>query len=325
MLMNMVEAIRDALELAMAADPRVVVVGLDVARMDGALRATDGLLERFGSRRVVDIPISEGAILGASLGLAASGLVPVAEIQLPRFASEGAHQIGPQLARYRDRCGRCPMPVTIRAPFRAGPGGVEPPYDAVEAQLVQLPGLKVVAPSNPHDAKGMLLEAIRDPDPVLFCEPAGLYTTDREEVPEGAYTVPLGAARVHRRGEDVTLVAWSAGVELCDRAACELATRGIDAGVLDLRSLVPLDVQSMTRAVEETGRCVVVHDVPLTGGFGAEVAATLQEEAFSVLEAPVQRVAARDVPAPGGPAEWRTIADVDRVVEAAERTLCLRR
>jgi pyruvate dehydrogenase E1 component beta subunit len=320
--LNIVEAIRDALALEMDRDGRVVLLGLDVGTLGGVFRATEGLLDRFGRDRVFDTPLAEGAIVGASLGLAISGLVPVAEIQFLGFTHQAFHQIGPQLGRYRFRSrGRYAAQVTIRAPFGGGVRTPEFHPDAIEAQFAQNPGIKVVCPSTPDDAKGMLLEAIRDPDPVLFLEPQRLYRRGRAEVPEGDYTVPLGSSRVARQGSDVTLVAWSAAVELCERAADQLAAVGVSAGVLDLRSLVPLDVAGLVDAVAATGRCVVVHEAPLTAGFGAEIAATLQEEAFFSLDAPIVRVAAHDTPYPPGGLEDLYLPSVERVVSAARRTV----
>ena len=318
---NIVEAIRDGLALEMQRDERVIVLGLDVGKLGGVFRATQGLLERFGPERVVDTPLAEGGIIGSSLGLAISGLIPVAEIQFLGFTHQAFHQIGPQLGRYRFRSrGRYNAQVTIRAPFG---GGVKTPEfhpDAVEAQFVQTPGIKVVCPATPHDAKGMLLEAIRDPDPVLFLEPQRLYRKGREEVPDGDYTVPFGKVRLARAGSDVTLIAWSAAVEMCLRAAEDLQREGISAGVLDLRTLVPLDLEGLVTEVSRTGRAVVVHEAPLSAGFGAEVVATLQEEAFYSLDAPIKRVTAWDTPYPPASLEGWYLPTVRRVVEAARRT-----
>jgi pyruvate dehydrogenase E1 component beta subunit len=318
---NIIESIRDGLEFEMERDERVILLGLDVGKLGGVFRATQGLLERFGPERVVDTPLAEGGIIGSSLGLAISGLVPVAEIQFLGFSHQAFHQIGPQLGRYRYRSrGRYNAQVTIRAPFG---GGVKTPEfhpDAIEAQFVQTPGVKVVCPATPSDAKGLLLAAIRDPDPVLYLEPQRLYRRGREEVPDGDYTVPFGKARVAREGSDVTLIAWSAAVELCERAADDLSREGVSAGVLDLRSLVPLDVDGLVAEVSRTGRAVVVHEAPLSAGFGAEIVATLQEEAFYSLDAPIARVAAWDTPYPPGSLEGWYLPTVRRVVAAARRT-----
>jgi pyruvate dehydrogenase E1 component beta subunit len=319
--MNVVEAVRSALLLEMERDERVMLLGLDVGRLGGVFRTTEGLLERFGPDRVFDTPLAEGSIVGSALGLAISGLVPVAEIQFLGFTHQAFHQIGPQLGRYRFRSrGRYSAQVTIRAPFGGGVRTPEFHPDAVEAQFTQTPGVKIVCPCNPYDAKGLLIEAIRDPDPVLFLEPQRLYRKGRAEVPEDAYTVPFGQSRLVREGDDLTLVAWSAAVELAERAAERLEGEGISAAVLDLRTLVPLDVEGLVAAVERTGRCVVVHEAPLTGGFGAEVIATLQEEAFYSLDAPVARVTAYDTPYPPASLEGWYLPTVERVVEAARRT-----
>lgn len=319
---NIVEAINNALDQEMGRDDRVMLLGLDIGRLGGVFRATTGLIEKYGDKRVVDTPLAEASIIGASLGLAVAGMVPVAEIQFLGFTAQGFHQIGPQLGKYRQRSrGRFNAQVTIRAPFGGGIRSPEFHSDAVEAQFVQSPGIKIAMPSNPYDAKGLLLEAIRDPDPVLFCEPDRLYRHGRAEVPDGDYTVPFGEAAVVREGEDVTLVAWSAAVELCKRAANQLAGEGIEATVLDLRTLVPLDIETMVQAVAKTGRCVVVHEAPLSAGFGAEVVATLVEEAFYDLDAPVARVAAYDLPYPPASMEHWYLPSVERVVTAARDTV----
>ncbi|MGH9807929.1 MAG: alpha-ketoacid dehydrogenase subunit beta, partial [Terriglobia bacterium] len=244
--MNIVEAVRDALALEMRRDERLVLLGLDVGNLGGVFRASEGLLEAFGDERVFNMPLAEGAIVGASIGLAISGLVPVAEIQFLGFTHQAFHQLGPQLGRYRFRSrGRYPMQVTVRAPFGGGVRTPEFHADSIEAQFVQMPGIKIVCPSTPYDAKGLLLSAIRDPDPVLFLEPQRLYRKYRSEVPDEDYTVPFGLSRIAREGTDVTLVAWSAAVELCERAADQLARDGISARILDLRTLVPLDVDGL--------------------------------------------------------------------------------
>jgi len=321
-VLTMVEAIRQALEQEMERDERVMILGEDVGRLGGVFRATDGLQRRFGEARVLDTPLAEAVIAGASVGLAMSGMVPVPEIQFLGFSHHAFHQIADQIARYRFRSqGRFPMQITIRAPFGGGVRTPEMHSDALEAQFVQSPGLKVVMPSSAYDAKGLLLEAIRDPDPVLFCEPLRGYRLVKDEVPGEDYTVPFGQARVVREGSDVTLVAWSAAVQLCLRAAERAAEENISCRVLDLRTLVPLDVEALAKCAEDTGRVVVVHEAPYTGGFGAEVIATIQEEAFYSLEAPVARVTAPDTPYPiAGVEEWY-IPNEERVLKAVRRTV----
>lgn len=306
----------------MQRDSRVMLLGLDVGKLGGVFRATSGLQEKHGAHRVVDTPLAEGAIIGAALGLAISGMVPVAEIQFLGFTAQAFHQLGPQLARYRTRSrGRFHCQVTVRAPFGGGIGSPEFHSDAVEAQFVQSPGIKIVMPSNAYDAKGLLLQSIRDPDPVLFCEPDRLYRLGRMEVPDGEYTIPFGSAAVVREGDDVTLVAWSAAVELCLKAADQLKAEGISAMVVDLRTIVPFDVETVVKSVAKTGRCVVVHEAPLSAGFGAEVVATLVEEAFYDLDAPIERVTSYDVPYPSATLESWYLPSVARVVAAVRRVV----
>lgn len=320
--MTMVEAVRSALALEMAKDERVILLGQDIGRLGGVFRATDGLQERFGADRVVDMPLAEAVIAGASVGLAVSGLIPVPEIQFLAFAHQAYHQIVDQMARYRLRSqGRFPMPITLRTTFGGGVRTPELHSDAVEAQFVHSPGLKVVMPATASDAKGLLLEAIRDPDPVLFCEPLRGYRLVKDDVPDGDYTVPFGQARLAREGTDVTLIAWSAAVQLCERAAERAAAEGISCHIVDLRTLVPLDIEALATATERTGRVVIVHEAPLTAGFGAEIVATIQEEAFYSLEAPIARVAAPDSPYPQSGAEDLYLPNEDRVLAAVRKVL----
>jgi len=320
-VMTMVEAINQTLHEEMARDGRVLVFGQDVARNGGVFRATEGLLNTFGDRRVVDTPLAEGVIIGTAVGLAAEGLVPVPEIQFLGFAWQAFHQLAGQLARLRYRShGRFDAPVTVRAPFGGGVRTPELHSEALEAQFVQCPGLKVVLPGSAADAKGLLASAIRDPDPVMFLEPLKGYRLIKDDVPEGEYLVPLGQARVVRPGDDVTVIAWSAQVEVARKAADVLAIEhGLSAEVLDLRSLVPLDIEAIVSSVERTGRAVVIQEAPLSAGFASEVVATICEEAFYSLEAPVARVSGYDVPYPVGMLEDRYVPDVDRVVAAVRR------
>ena len=320
-VMTLVEAINQSLHQEMERDGRVVTFGQDVGVNGGVFRATDGLQARFGADRVVDTPLAEGVIVGTAVGLAAGGMVPVAEIQFAGFAWQAFHQIGGQLARLRYRSdGRFDCPVTVRAPFGGGVRTPELHSEAIEAQLVQCPGLKVVLPASAADAKGLLASAIRDPDPVMFLEPLRGYRLIKDDVPEGEHLVPLGVARTVRPGDDVTVIAWSAQVEVARKAADALAAEhGISAEVLDLRSLVPLDIEAVVTSVERTGRAVVVSEAPYSAGFAAEVAATIYEEVFYSLEAPVARVCGWDVPYPVGMLEDAYVPDADRVVAAVRR------
>jgi len=323
-VMNMVEAIRTTLAEEMEHDERILLLGQDIGHNGGVFRATEGLQERFGADRVVDMPLAEAVIVGAAVGLACSGLVPIPELQFLGFGAQAFHQIEGQVARMRFRSqGRYPMPMVIRAPFGGNVRTPEMHSDAHEAKYTGSPGLKVVMPASAADAKGLLTQAIRDPDPVLFCEPLRGYRLIKDDVPEGQHTVPFGRSRMVREGTDVVLVAWSAAVVIAQQAAELAAAQGISCGVLDLRTLVPLDTDGLREAVARTGRAVIVHEAPYTSGFGAEVVATIQEEAFWSLEAPIARVTAYDTPYPIAsleeyyvPSAERVLAGVRRVVDA---------
>ena len=320
--MTMIDAIRDALRLEMERDPKVMLLGEDVGQLGGVFRATDGLQQFFGSHRVVDTPLAESAILGASLGLAIAGMKPVAEIQFLGFTQNGFHQINQQLARARSRSrGSQPAQVTIRSPFGGNVRTPEFHSDSMEPTFVQSAGLKVVMPSTASDAKGLLLQAIRDPDPVIFLESLRGYRTIKDDVPSGDYTVPFGQLRTVREGDDITLVSWSASVPVVEQAAQTLAEKGISAHVVDLRTLVPLDESGLVQAVERTGRCVVVHEAPASAGFGAEVIALLQEQAFYSLEAPLRRVTGPDAPYPMPGVESHYIPRAEHVIKAVYETL----
>lgn len=319
-VMNMVEAIRSTLDAEMARDERVILLGQDIGHNGGVFRATDGLQERYGEDRVVDMPLAEGVIIGAAVGLAASGLIPVPELQFLGFGSQAFHQLEGQVARMRFRSqGRFGMPMVIRAPFGGNVRTPELHSDAHEAKYANSPGLKIAMPATAADAKGLLTQALRDPDPVLFCEPLRGYRLIRDDVPEGEHTVPFGRARVAREGSDVAIVAWSAAVVVAEQAAELAAREGISCGVLDLRTLVPLDVDALREAAAACGRVVVVHEAPYTSGFGAEVVATVQQEAFWSLEAPLARVTAYDTPYPIAAVEHQYLPDAERVL-AAVRT-----
>ncbi len=296
---NIIQAVNDALRLEMRRDPSVVVLGEDVGRFGGVFRATSGLFEEFGPDRAIDTPLAESGIIGAALGMALNGLKPVPEIQFADFIFPAMDQIVSEVAKYRYRSGgqyACPM--VIRTPYGGGIRGGSYHSQSPETHFIHTAGLKVVVPATPEDAKGLLLAAIRDPDPVLFLEPKRVYRAAKGEVPEGEYTVPLGQARVTRAGHQVTVIAWGAMWHEADLAAREAEAEGIDAEVLDLRTLQPLDVDAVVRSVTKTGRAVVVHEAPRTCGFGAELAALIQERCFLHLEAPVARVTGFDTPFP---------------------------
>ncbi len=320
--MSMIEAICSALADEMERDERVMVLGEDVGKSGGVFRATDGLQRRFGVERVVDMPVSEAAIVGASIGLATAGFVPVAELQFLGFSLQAFHQIGHQLARWRYRTNGCyHAQVTIRAPYGGGVRTPELHSDGFEAIFAQMPGLKMVAPSTAADAKGMLLTAIRDPDPVLFLEPLKGYRLVRDDVPDGDVTVPFGEVRTARQGRHVTIITWSAMTQVALEAAELAHAKGIEVEVLDLRSLVPLDVDGIAAAVSRTGRAIVLQEAPLTAGFASEVVAAVQEGAFLHLEAPIMRVSGYDLPYPMPLVEDHYVPSVHRVLAAIEQTV----
>lgn len=298
-VMNIIEAVNSALRIAMAQDDRVVVLGEDVGKFGGVFRATKGLHAQFGEDRSIDTPLSEGGIIGTAIGMALYGMRPVAEIQFADFIYPAFDQIVSELAKFRFRSGgQYPVPMVIRTPVGGGIKGGHYHSQSPEAYFLHTPGLKVVCPSNPYDAKGLLLASIRDPDPVMFFEPKRVYRASRGEVPEGDYEIPLGKAQVVRPGRQLTVVAWGAMLheakEACEKAAAE----GIDCELIDLRSLLPLDIDSVVESVKKTGRFVVVHEAPRTCGFGAELMALVTERAFYHLEAQPARVTGWDTPFP---------------------------
>jgi 2-oxoisovalerate dehydrogenase E1 component beta subunit len=297
--MNVIQAVNDALRVEMRKDPDVVVLGEDVGKFGGVFRATQGLQEEFGADRVIDTPLAEGGIIGTAVGMALYGLKPVPEIQFADFIFPAFDQIVNEAAKYRYRSGgQYECPLVIRTPYGGGIKGGHYHSQSPEALFVHTPGLKVVVPSNPYDAKGLLISAIRDRDPVLFFEPKRVYRAAKGEVPQGEYALPLGEAAVTREGRQVTILAWGAMWHEADQAAREAEAEGIDCEVIDLRSLQPLDVDTLVASVRKTGRAVVVHEAPLTCGFGAELVALLQERCFLSLEAPITRVTGFDTPFP---------------------------
>ncbi len=320
--LTMIQALNQALGLAMEKDSRVIVLGEDVGRNGGVFRATEGLYDRFGPERVVDTPLAESAIVGSSVGLAIGGMRPIAEIQFLGFIYETMDQICTQAARLRFRSqSRYHVPIVIRAPYGGGIRTPEIHSDSLEALFVHTPGIKVVTPSTPYDAKGLLLGAINDPDPVLLMEPISLYRASHEEVPEDWYEVPLGTASVKRRGEDITVIAWGKMVATAEAAAKKAQIEHISVEVIDLRTLSPLDEDTIISSIQKTGRAVIVHEAVRTGGLGGELAAQIQERAFLSLEAPVLRVTGYDTPYPVPSVEDLWLPDVDRVLESIHQTI----
>ncbi|WP_254533031.1 alpha-ketoacid dehydrogenase subunit beta [Natrinema gelatinilyticum] len=319
---TIIEAINDALYEEMHNDDRTLVFGQDVAESGGVFRATDGLLEEYGSDRVLDTPLSEIAIIGSAVGLATHGFRPIAEIQFSGFLPPAFDQLVTNASRIRWRTrGELAAPMVVRTPYGAGVRALEHHSESLEAVYGHIPGLKVAIPSTPHDAKGMLISAIRDPDPVLFMEPKRVYRSLREEIPEGTYTEPLGEAAVRREGEDVTVVSWGSMMHMTLKAIDNLEERRIDAEVIDLRTIAPLDRETVVESVKKTGRCVVVHEAAKTGGFAGEIIATINDEALMYLEAPVERVTGFDVPVPLLSMEDYYLPQPPRIEEAIVETV----
>ncbi|MBU6498400.1 MAG: alpha-ketoacid dehydrogenase subunit beta [Rhodospirillales bacterium] len=319
---TLVEAIDLALARAMQEDARVLVLGEDVGRDGGVFRATDGLLARFGPGRVLDTPLAEGAIAGLSVGLAAQGFRPVAEIQFMGFAYATIDQMLNHAARLRTRTrGRLSCPMVLRTPCGGGVHAPEHHSESGEACFTNIPGLRIVVPSSPRRGYGLLLAAIRDPDPVLFLEPTRLYRAMREPVSDDGTALPLDQCAILREGGDVALVGWGAVVREMLAAAQQLAEEGVAAEVIDVATLVPLDAASILASVGTTGRCVICHEAPLTAGFGAEIAAQLAGPGLLSLLAPVERVTGWDVVMPLPRLERHDMPSVARIVAAARRSL----
>jgi pyruvate dehydrogenase E1 component beta subunit len=319
--MNIIEAVRDALRTQMRLDKRVVVLGEDVGKFGGVFRATAGLYDEFGADRVIDTPLAEAGIIGTAIGMALYGLRPVPEIQFADFIFPAFDQIVNELAKFRYRSGgQYSCPVVIRTPVGGGIRGGHYHSQSPEALFIHTPGLKVVTPSNPYDTKGLLLAAMRQNDPVLFMEPKRIYRASKGDVPEGDYVIELGHANVTRPGEQVTLLAWSGMVSIAEEAARQAAEANISVEVIDLRTLMPFDIDAILASVTKTGRCVIVHEAPRTCGFGAELIASIQERAMQHLEAPILRVTGLDTPFPYS-LEHEYLPTAERVLGAVRQTL----
>ena len=296
---TMAQAINQALAGEMERDGRVVILGEDVGVDGGVFRITDGLVDRFGRERVIDTPLAESAGVGVAIGMAALGLRPIVEIQFMGFIYPAFNQIVSHVARLRNRTrGRFTVPLVIRTPYGAGVRALEHHSESTEAFFCHIPGLTVVVPSTPYDAKGLLVAAIRGEDPVLFLEPTRLYRAEKQDVPDEAYEVPIGKARVAREGNDLTIIAWGAMAPVAERAAVLAAESGWSAEVIDLRTLSPMDRETVVGSAKKTGRVLVVHEAPKTCGLGAEIAALIGEKALLSLEAPVLRITGWDITPP---------------------------
>lgn len=320
---TLIEAIRDGLRLEMEADERIFIIGEDVGPRGGVFRATDGLHAQFGDLRVIDSPLAESAIIGTAIGAAVNGMLPVAEIQFLDFIHPAMDQIMNEAAKIRYRTnGDFGVPITIRVPYGGGIHGAMYHSQSIEAVFLHTPGLKVVAPIDPHDAQGMLAEAIHDPDPVMFLEHKRAYRALKAEVPNERYRTPLGKARVVREGSDMTVISYGWYVQECI-AAIDAYTAEQQASIelLDLRSLRPLDTEAILTSVAKTGKVLIVHEASRFGGIGGEIAATIAEEAFSFLDGPVTRLAGPEIPAmPYAPSlERMSLQTADTIRAAIER------
>jgi 2-oxoisovalerate dehydrogenase E1 component beta subunit len=319
--MNMIQALNQALDLYLERDERAVILGEDVGHFGGVFRVTQGLQEKYGSERVFDTPLAEAGIVGMAIGMGIGGLRPIAEVQFADFVFPAFDQIVNELAKYRYRSGAQYAPkVLIRMPYGGGIRGGHYHSQSPEAYFAHTPGLRVVVPSGPYEAKGLLLAALECDDPVIFMEPKRIYRSAKDEIPADHYTLPLERARVVRKGEDATLVAWGAMLGICREAAARAEGEGYDVEVIDLLSITPYDVRTLVRSVERTGRMLVVHEAPVTAGFGAELVAAVQERAFAHLEAPIERICGFDTPFPYT-LEEHYLPNAERILAALIRTI----
>ena len=320
--LNMVEAINLALREELERDSRVVILGEDVGKEGGVFRVTDGLQQKFGGDRVVDTPLAELGIVAVAFGMAVYGIRPIAEIQFEGFLYPCLDQINNHLGRIRNRSrGRFTCPLVIRVPYGGGIHAPEHHSDSPEAILAHIPGIKVVIPASPYEAKGLVLSSIRDLDPVIFMEPKRIYRAIREEVPEGDYTIPLGKARLVQEGKDVTVVAWGAMVREALNAAEQLKGDKIDLDIIDLRTISPIDVETIITSIRKTGRGVIVHEAPKTCGLGAEIIALINEKALLSLQAPIERVTGFDIPVPLMKTEHYYLPNPKRIVMAVKKVM----
>jgi len=319
---NLVEAINHGLMLEMERDPSMVLLGEDVGKEGGVFRVTDGLQAKFGAERVIDTPLAESGIVGVAIGMAVKGLRPVAEIQFEGFLPPAMDQIMNHASRIRNRSrGRFTCPLVIRSPWGGGIHAPEHHSDSPEAIFAHTPGMKVVIPSTPYDAKGLIISAIRDPDPVLFFEPKRIYRAIKEEVPDESYTIPIGQAKVVREDKDITVITWGAMVREVLRAAEMADGEGIQAEVIDLRTISPMDENAFLESVRKTGRAVVVHEAPPTCGVGAEIIARINEKALLSLQAPVVRVTGFDIIVPLMKLENHYLPSPERILAGIRKVM----
>lgn len=320
--MTLIQALNDAMRLMLEEDDRTVILGEDIGKNGGVFRATDGLQEAFGEDRVIDTPLSEAGIIGTSVGLAVNGFRPVAEIQFLGFIYPAYEQIMTHVSRIRMRSmSRFTVPMVIRAPYGAGIRAPEIHSDSTETLFTHMPGIKVVCPSSPYDAKGLLIAAMEDPDPVLVLEPMKNYRSKREEVPVGKYTVEIGKGKIVREGEDVTLIAWGAMVTIAEKAAEQAEKKGISCEIIDLRTLYPIDSEMIAESVKKTTRAVIIHEAHHTGGLGNDIISIINDTAFLYLRAPIERITGFDVPVPFFTLEEHYLPTPKRVMEGIEKVV----
>ncbi len=320
--MTLIQAITDGLGTMLEEDERVLLLGEDIGKNGGVFRATDGLQERFGPERVMDTPLSESGIIGTSVGLAVNGFKPIAEMQFLGFVYPAYEQIMTHVSRIRMRTmGRYTVPMVIRAPYGAGIRAPEIHSDSVEALFTHMPGIKVVCPSSAHDAKGLLIASIEDPDPVLFLEPLKLYRSVRDDVPEGKYMIEIGKGKKVKDGNDVTLIAWGAMVQVAMKAAEQAEREGISCDVIDLRTLYPIDREIIAESVQRTGRAVIVHEAHETGGVGNDIVSIINDYSFLYLKSPIERITGFDVPVPFFALEEHYLPTPARVYQAIKKTV----
>lgn len=320
--LNLIEAVTQALENELKEDESVVVYGEDVGVEGGVFRATVGLQEKFGEKRVFDAPLAESGIIGTAVGMAIKGLKPVVEMQFMGFSYPGFNQIISHVSRMRNRTrGRYTMPMVIRMPYGGGIRALEHHSESTEALYAQIPGLKVVIPSTPYDAKGLLIAAIKDPDPVIFLEPKRIYRAFRQEVPVEAYELPLGKAKIVEEGQDVTVIAWGAMVRDTQMAVDLVKEKGINPELIDLRTISPIDRETIIESVKKTGRVIIVHEAPKTLGLGAEIISIVNEKAFLYLEAPPTRVTGFDTIFPLAKGEEHYIPSPERIAKTIEEVV----
>ncbi|KSU84143.1 pyruvate dehydrogenase E1 component beta subunit [Fictibacillus enclensis] len=320
--LTLVQAVTDGLRTMMRESENVIVLGEDVGRNGGVFRATDGLMEEFGDQRIIDTPLAESGIIGTSIGLAMNGFRPVAEMQFLGFIYPAFNQIMTHASRIRSRTlGAFTVPMVIRAPFGAGVRAPEIHSDSVEALFTHMPGIKVVVPSNPYDAKGLLIASIEDPDPVLFLEPMRCYRSSKMDVPDSKYTVEIGKGRVMKEGEQVTILTYGAMVDASLKAANEAESKGISVEVIDLRTLYPLDKELISKSVQKTGRTVIVHEAPSTGGLGDTLISLINDTSFLYMKAPIERVTGFDTPVPMFALEDHYLPNAPRITSAIHKVI----